>query len=275
MNIGKLLKEERIELDLTQKQMSADIISAAQYSKIEKGDQQIKVVDLIDILSIHNINIENFFEKILYNYQMDNSNDVEKEVLLNSNLRCAFYECNASKAKNILEKSKLMNDSEDLITRARIIFCLLKNKSSDLSDNIKNKIYLYFFSSENWTRDRVALRLFSSSIHLMEFDEAAFFMKDVLSEYYNICDFRLKDQICVATICCIFLNHCNISQKDDVIENSLKLLNNLPPLPELFMFKMLGNYYKAKFENDKDLVQKIRSIMKLSGYDKLTDQFLL
>ena len=51
MDIGKRLKEIRKGLGLTQKQMVFDTnLTAKHYSKIETGDNNISVNDLIDVL---------------------------------------------------------------------------------------------------------------------------------------------------------------------------------------------------------------------------------
>lgn len=55
--IGKVLKKQRIKLNLTQGVFIQDILSVSQYSRIESGEQDIKSSDLLDILICNNIDI--------------------------------------------------------------------------------------------------------------------------------------------------------------------------------------------------------------------------
>lgn len=48
MEICDLLKQTRIDLGLTQQGMVGEVMSVAQYSRIESGEQRIKAEDLLE-----------------------------------------------------------------------------------------------------------------------------------------------------------------------------------------------------------------------------------
>lgn len=50
MEICDLLKQTRIDLGLTQQGMAGEVMSVAQYSRIESGEQRIKAEDLLELL---------------------------------------------------------------------------------------------------------------------------------------------------------------------------------------------------------------------------------
>lgn len=68
MTIGEALREERIVLGLTQKQMAGDVISVAEYSKIENSVHKIDADTLLKILNLHQIDISKFYRLIASNY---------------------------------------------------------------------------------------------------------------------------------------------------------------------------------------------------------------
>lgn len=64
MKVEKVLRNYRIGLGLTQKEMAADIISPSFYSRVESGKSKITVDDLLNILKLHKINISDFFNQL-------------------------------------------------------------------------------------------------------------------------------------------------------------------------------------------------------------------
>lgn len=277
MGIGNLLRMERKALDLTQEQMAANVMSVAQYSRIEKNKQEIKVTDLFDILLAHDINIETFFEKVFYFYQTKDNPISEDRLLLSNEIDRVFYEHDIVKAKKIKKEFAQFNNSDNLYLRATIVLALLEDKISELDDTIQDHIRKYFIKSDNWTENKITLLLFASGMNFFSFDVATLLMEELINKYHAIDDFPLKNQEYVATICCSYLNLCfehNNNNNNDLVKESLNLLNNLPAMPELFMFKMLGSYYEAKFNNDLTLVQEIKNVMRKSGYAQFTKHFL-
>ena len=64
MTIGEALKKERKDLGLTQTEMAGNILTKSYYSKVERGQHEIKAIDLIEILRLHDIDVSRFLAKL-------------------------------------------------------------------------------------------------------------------------------------------------------------------------------------------------------------------
>lgn len=64
MIIGEALKEEQKQLGLTHEEMAAGIISKGTYSKLINGKIEIRSSLLIALLLEHDIDINDFFNKV-------------------------------------------------------------------------------------------------------------------------------------------------------------------------------------------------------------------
>lgn len=136
MKIGKLLRKVRVELGLTQKEMAGDIVSPAQYSRIEKDEQQIKLDDLLAILQKHDYDLGLFFTRLMLQCQL------RQEALLDENkdgVKKAFYGCNLDS----LEKLEINPHDQILLVEAETIKQVLGQRL-DKSQTSKQKICQYF-----------------------------------------------------------------------------------------------------------------------------------
>lgn len=61
MTIGKELKKIRLTYGLTQREMSAGVLKPTYYGLIERGERQIGIKDLFEILKRNGISIYEFF----------------------------------------------------------------------------------------------------------------------------------------------------------------------------------------------------------------------
>lgn len=52
MKLGEYLREEQKKLGLTQQDFVQNIISVSQYSRVENGEQDLKVSDFVKLISI-------------------------------------------------------------------------------------------------------------------------------------------------------------------------------------------------------------------------------
>ena len=64
MKIGEALKLERKQLNLSQSKMAGNILTISFYSKVERDICSIRANDLLQILSLHNIDYSSFFKKV-------------------------------------------------------------------------------------------------------------------------------------------------------------------------------------------------------------------
>ena len=79
MKISEALRNYRQEIGLSQKEFIGDIISAAQYSRIEKGTQEINLSTTLLLLTSNHINVSDFIIKILPDYNNDDEGNLHDE----------------------------------------------------------------------------------------------------------------------------------------------------------------------------------------------------
>ena len=77
MEIGELLKEYRLSLGITQKQMAKNIVSTSFYSRVEQGISRINAIDLLKILKLHSINKTDFFNQISVDVSDHSNNNAQ------------------------------------------------------------------------------------------------------------------------------------------------------------------------------------------------------
>ncbi len=74
MKIGEALKEERLKLGLSIRKMAEGIIDPTFYSRVEQENRNIGSEALVKILFAHEINIDEFFNKIKDTYAPSETN---------------------------------------------------------------------------------------------------------------------------------------------------------------------------------------------------------
>lgn len=133
MTIGEALKEERVALGLTQKEMAGDILSVAAYSKIENNIHAIDADSLFKILALHQISENNFYKKIRQNYE--GKKVYENTETLSVKLQRAFYRNDLAAVKKLQRKIlSLKNISYKLKLRTVLTVAVLSNDYSSIDE---------------------------------------------------------------------------------------------------------------------------------------------
>ena len=102
MKISEALRNYRQEIGLSQKEFIGDIISAAQYSRIEKGTQEINLSTTLLLLTSNHINVSDFIIKILPDYNNDDEGNLQ--TILSQQVMAAYYDNNIDELKKLLNK---------------------------------------------------------------------------------------------------------------------------------------------------------------------------
>ena len=108
MTIGELLKEERMEKGLTQKQFADGIVSTSYYSKVEKDEHRITAEDLIAVLEHNNIPLWSFFKELSLkgNFQHEYKINLEAEVM------DAYYHSDSKRLEEIIQDLNNSNEPD-------------------------------------------------------------------------------------------------------------------------------------------------------------------
>lgn len=210
MKLGEYLRKERKKLRLTQQDFVQNIISVSQYSRVENGEQDLKVSDFVKLISINNIDIN----QLIQTFQ--NDTQIKQNSLDNS-----------------------------LLLRTELIILTLENKDISHNKNLERQFSEELNKFDDWTNDKVFLQLFGSSMLIFDMDRLNIYMNKILSEYNNkISSLSFENQRRIAGICINYLNRCYSEKNLVLVNKSIDLLNQLARNPDLLMYRLLGKYFK-------------------------------
>lgn len=259
MIIGEALKEEQNQLGLTHEEMAAGIISKGTYSKLINGKIEIRSSLLIALLLEHDIDINDFFNKVKKTYI---SKEKQTAIKLSQKMGLAVNNHNCILAENILEKILLLENHKYLKYRAIIATAYLENKVSFLSEDFKKEVLCAINSNSNWIKNPSALRLLSTALVVLDSEQVEkemelFFLKIRRNTNYSE---SVKERY--AMLCDNYL-HWRFDYRKEVfnkknIEYALQFLNNLDSSPHLMIYRLSKRYYQYLFNNQIDLAKKMK-----------------
>lgn len=266
MKISEALKKERVKRNLLQKDMIRGLkISKSHYSLIEKGVHRIYADDLMKMLANNKIDYQSFFDEIAKDYGYED--DVKE---LTHELDLAFYKRDLKRAKEIKEKIVESDAPIELKYHADLVEAELAD--SKVATKVCKKINEEIFSVDNWTQSRDALRLFGNSMKYLDTDLRDLWMETVLKRYHKLQNFEKEEQIRIIEIS---LNY--LFNYDKCIQNSntkliFEMIKALPPISDFTSYKLVGTYFKARFDGDFDKMHTIKNDLKFSGYENMSEK---
>lgn len=266
MKISEALKKERVKRNLLQKDMIRGLkISKSHYSLIEKGVHRIYADDLMKMLANNKIDYQSFFDEIAKDYGYED--DVKE---LTHELDLTFYKRDLKRAKEIKEKIVESDAPIELKYHADLVEAELAD--SKVATKVCKKINEEIFSVDNWTQSRDALRLFGNSMKYLDTEVRDLWMEAVLKRYHKLQNFEKEEQIRIIEIS---LNY--LFNYDKCIQNSntkliFEMIKALPPIPDFTSYKLVGTYFKARFDGDFDKMHTIKNALKFSGYENMSEK---
>ncbi|KRN56598.1 helix-turn-helix domain-containing protein [Carnobacterium divergens] len=180
MNIGGTLKKIREAKNLTQKEVSEDILSLSFYNKIENDKNSLTIELFFKILNRLNVDFDEFFfihnnySKSIYDnywykiysfYYLSDSNSLE--LLINS------LSLDYKKTKNI--------QFYQLSQIAHVVSCRIKGIPP--KEKVVNEICTYLISIESWTKHEISL--FISTMDVFNFDILLILSEKILKTLRN------------------------------------------------------------------------------------------
>ncbi len=274
MTIGEALKEERQSLGLTQKEMIGNIISLAEYSKIENNLHSIDAETLFKILSLHQINISDFYSKIKINY-FPQQNRYQDITYLATELERAFYKSDIPTVQKIQDQFSIMkNVPLELKLRAKLIMAVLKEDHDSIDSKTKKLIFRNIFNQDDWVKNTNSLRLFGNSMFLWDYKDISIMIGRIFKEYKNIRNFPNDVQERIGQICSNFLFNGVKYPSTDKTREAISLLASLDDVPHLILYKILGYYFKAYYEGNIKETERVKELLLNSGCTDLIHKFL-
>lgn len=262
MTIGEALKQERLKLSLTQKEMAAGIMSRSEYGKIEKDLHDISATILLNLLNFHEIDITAFIHKL--GFSIANTTHIEEQLLQ------AFHE-NDSKKITLLQQKLSNFTNEELKIRALLMKASLEPKLYNIDSNISKKIQKYIFSNENWTTDIVALRYFGSSMPFFKRSYLDLHMKQLLKKVAPLSSLNIDIQERICAICGNYIFNTYTSPNNDIFNQALELMKSSSTHPHLWEYKVIAQYYKYYLDQDTHSCDNIRQLLKVTNETRVLD----
>lgn len=264
--VGSELKKIRKALGLTQDEMTLNgkIISVGQYSKVENGIHEIGVDTLLKLLTVHDeIDIQDFFVNLEENYAkaLKKDNKEHSPEILSEKLMLAFYRNDLAETQKIKAKIDKLNENEELKLQAAITVAVLSGTIMDLDAKTREDISKNMFISDNWTKQRDSLRLFSNSMIIIDRNILPMLMRSVLHTYSIEKNLSVKTQERISSICINYLYICFKKKILNNVEDVITFLKGLSESPSLMFNKILGYYFECLFHGNSKDVSTIRSIL--------------
>lgn len=261
MTIGEALKKEREKLGLSKYQFSRGIIDPKFYGKVENENRNIGSRALIQLILIHHIDVDAFFERIKDEYAPQK--DIELETL-NSEMNQAVLEKDLNKIKIISSRYAAIAPNGIEYLRSRVFIVYLSQQSPD--PKLITKIQKTLDRHENLFRDIQAIRLLSNSLPILPVKQLNYFMKIILKKISDQEVLTIEEQRRISQLCTNYLRTClerNIfSENIEKIDLLFQKITN----PEMLIYKLLEkrDYYLLKKDTAK--ATELTKLLKDFGY---------
>lgn len=262
MTIGQALKQQRLHAGLTQKEMTAGLVSESFYSKVERDVHAIDANLLIDILSAHHFDVVGFFSRI-NNQPSKVSPDFEiiTQIVFAQNRKDLEA---LDKIAQDLEDGKIEASTPWLKLRLEWAYAWILNSNKMVSSANQNRVKK-LLSEGNW--DRTAYHYLSQAVVLLEIDDAYQLVNEAFKSYEKKPQNDTFTLQFIALVAVNFLNCCYHQQaKMEYIQRALNFLQKMPVDPAIGLEKIVGKYYEALFSQDEKSQKLIIAVLKMSNY---------
>ena len=249
MLVGDGLKKLRKENKLTQRAMAIKVMDHSAYARVEANRSRVGSEKFIKIFQVNNFSIVDF---------MKNFGDTS---LKNKKHQDQVMLAYLRKDKATLEK--LLADPNLNISYIKWSIELMLDNLNERPINQKliAKLKNIMLKIDNWDENSLWILLVIMSE--FEFQDLNSLVDSIFNsfEYYSGKNVELINALASVTVA-----YLEICQKEDCgnlnYRKAIKLLKNLPAISGIFLQKMLGTYYEAKFDGNQKLVDKITNFIK-------------
>ncbi|MCT0193174.1 Rgg/GadR/MutR family transcriptional regulator [Lactobacillus helveticus] len=238
MTIGELLKKERMEKGLTQKQFADGIVSTSYYSKVEKNEHRITAEDLIAVLEHNNIPLWSFFKELSLkgNFQHKYKINLEAEVM------DAYYHSDSKRLEEIIQDLNNSNEPDKKDDLLIVEGWLESLKEDDEEPNIEVREALKdrVFNIPNLNKEK--LTLFCNFMDFYDLDSNIAIAKNAINKFIGSNETEIQEVLLamIANLLCLSIKENNYSYVDYLVTTSEKL----PLKPQFFLYKDMIYFYK-------------------------------
>lgn len=209
MKIGELLKEHRLRLGITQKEMAHEVLTPSYYSKVERGEHKISAEDLLMILKKHSIDPGEFMGAINQN-SMSSTTSFEK---INSEITLYYYQQNIKELEKMTVKIEANSDLTSfyrqlLLSLNEIVLFTISENEKYLSDVNTEFLKEQFFEAENWNTFK--LSLYTNIMEIYDLQSNHAIITSLLHK--KIEDYEEDEQLIILYILINFSNQCLLEE---------------------------------------------------------------
>lgn len=263
MTIGEALKEEREKLNMSKSSFSKGIVDRKFYGKVENNEGTLSSKKLVELLFLHQIDINDFFEKVRSEYS--NQPFVKKEDL-EQEMRQAFNCKDTAKSGKIRDRILQLQGDNILKLRAIVACAYLEGRIKTLDSKIKDQIFEELDKHENLSGDISAIRLFSNVMPVLTKEQLNILMRCFLRKVTlkeKMTDLEKKR---VAIVINNYLCDCYERQnKSDLVDESEEVLINLNDL-DILIYKQVGTFYFELIKENTREAKAIATFLEKMGY---------
>ena len=265
MTIGQALKSLRLHAGMTQTEMAAGIVTESFYSKVERGVHAIDANVLIQILVKHHFDVTSFFE------QISNQQSTEPYFNLAGDITYAQNNKDLAVLDKIKQKIKIGGAQPPLWFKFRLelAYAWVLRSNDQISPEMQERIKSLTVN-ENW--DRTSYHFLSQAVIFLNIDDAKRLVDQAYTAYRKhpaIDTFTIQF---VALIAVNYLNCCYHQHADkSYAVSTFKFLKELPPEPSIGLNKLLGLFYEAIFDKNREKIASLRRVIEGCGYAAVID----
>lgn len=268
------LKQARLDLGLTQREMAGEVMSTSFYSKVENGISDINTMDLLKILVAHHLDPTHFIQQVTEGLTQENTQEPKAVA---SAIYLAFYQHDLKRLRSIRSQLSTLKQTQQIIELSRLadlVAATITGSVDKLPESDKQQIRRSLFKNQNWTVDSLAI--FADSMTIYQFDELAFLINAILKQAVKDRSTLLNrphDLAIISTIMINFADSCFKEEEASLAERPLMWVAKLPAIPELIFYKLLGQYYQLKLDIRVDMihasVDEIKRLLSSVGMGKV------
>lgn len=261
ITVGEKLRKTRISIGLSQRKMAAGVINTSFYSRVEHDINTISATSLIKLLAKHDLSVIKFMQ--------DFGNVAPHNLFYERKISSAFLKQDADELKRIKADSNLNNQlTRDVIDL--ILDRLGAEHHVDLN-KLKMRLKHTILQIDEW--DASYLWLFLNVMDLYSFNDLGSLIGSIFNHYKNRHNYNATALKILAGIAVKYLFICQgHKQAKGEIKKSLDLLEELPAYPEIFVEKLFGQYFKAKLNNNQELLNQVSIFLEKGNYEYYFEQ---
>ncbi|MEK4059765.1 MULTISPECIES: helix-turn-helix domain-containing protein [Paenibacillus] len=247
MEIGSLLREYRLQKELTQKEFIKNCISESYYSKVENNLHRICAEDLFSLLQINAISITEFVNKL------DISDQKSPLTLLEVQMYQIFYDnkiAELTQLERVARNHQELSESEKkiFITLLEVLKEITDHSDREISEADRNFLKSRISSDSDWTTR--SLMLFANTLHIFDFEDTVFLVQSLIRKRmdYSFTKTANENPFLLATILLNYISIC-IRKKELVLTRKpFQLLDKLPKTPDFTFYRLMSKYYQIVIE---------------------------